>query len=44
VRQKADAQWTSTTEGRLCSAARQLAFFRWSPAQSDGRKFEPGVK
>jgi hypothetical protein len=44
VRQKADAQWTSTTEGRLCIAARQLAFFRWSPAQSDGRKFEPGLK
>lgn len=44
VRQKADVQWTSTTEGRLCTAARQLAFFRWSPAQSDGRKFEPGLK
>ena len=44
IREKADAQWSGTTEGRLCSAARQLAFFRWSPAQSDGRKFELGLK
>ena len=44
VREKADAQWAGTTEGRLCGAARQLAFFRWSPAQSDGRKFQPGLK
>lgn len=44
VREKATAQWASTTEGRLCNAARQLAFYRWSPAQSDGRKFKPGLK
>ena|SRR5579863_5226004 len=44
VREKANADWNGTTEGRLCTAARQLAFFRWSPAQSDGRKFQPGVK
>lgn len=44
VREKATAQWGSSTEGRLCNAARQLAFYRWSPAQSDGRKFEPGLK
>jgi hypothetical protein len=44
VREKATVQWGSSTEGRLCNAARQLAFDRWSPAQSDGRKFNPGVK
>ncbi len=44
VRERAAAQWESSTEGRLCNAARQLAFYRWSPAQSDGRKFEPGLK
>lgn len=44
VREKAPAEWNGTTEGRLCTAARQLAFYRWSPAQSDGRKFQPGVK
>lgn len=43
AREKADAQWAGTTEGRLCSAARQLAFFRWSPAESDGRTFRPGL-
>jgi hypothetical protein len=44
VREKAVAAWAGTTEGRLCTAARQLAFYRWSPAQSDGRKFKPGLK
>jgi hypothetical protein len=44
VREKATAQWQRSTEGRLCNAARQLAFYRWSPAQSDGRKFSPGLK
>lgn len=44
VRKKATAQWASSTEGRLCNAARQLAYFRWSPAHSDGRKFNPGLK
>jgi hypothetical protein len=44
VREKATAQWQGSTEGRLCNAARQLAFYRWSPAQSDGRKFNPGLK
>lgn len=44
VREKATAQWGSSTEGRLCNAARQLAFYRWTPATSDGRKFNPGLK
>ena len=43
VRQTATAQWGDTTEGRLCSAARELAFFRSAPAKGDGRIFRPGV-
>ncbi len=43
VRQSATAQWADTTEGRLCAASRELAFFRSAPARGDGRVFRPGV-
>ena len=43
VRQSATAQWGDTTEGRLCAAAHELAFFRSAPAKGDGRVFRPGV-
>ena len=43
VRQSATAQWGDTTEGRLCGAAHELAFFRSPPAKGDGRVFRPGL-
>ena len=45
VRGSAPANWADTTEGRLCSAARQLAFTNPPPegVQSDGRTFRPGT-
>src|SRR5689334_23293348 len=43
VRQSATAQWGDTTEGRLCAAAHELAFFRSAPAKGGGRVFRPGV-
>lgn len=43
VRPGATAQWSDTTEGRLCAAAHELAFFRSAPAKGDGRVFRPGV-
>src|SRR5260370_42078291 len=44
VRQKATAQWAESTEGRLCSAARELAFWRSGPVTSDGKTYLPGLK
>ena len=44
VRQKATAQWADSTEGRLCTAARELAFWRSGPVTSDGKTFLPGLK
>src|ERR1700677_636018 len=44
VRQKATAQWAGSTEGRLCTAARELAFWRSSPVTSDGKTYSPGLK
>jgi hypothetical protein len=44
VRQKATAQWAESTEGRLCSAARELAFWRSGPVTSDGKTYVPGLK
>jgi hypothetical protein len=43
LRQSATARWGDTTEGRLCSAAHELAFFRSAPGRGDGRVFRPGV-
>jgi len=44
VRQKATAQWAESTEGRLCTAARELAFWRSGPVTSDDKKYLPGLK
>jgi hypothetical protein len=44
VRQKATAQWAESTEGRLCIAARELAFWRSGPVTSDGKTYLPGLK
>ena len=44
VRQKATAQWAESTEGRLCSAAGELAFWRSGPVTSDHKTYLPGLK
>ena len=44
VREKATAQWTDTTEGRLCIAARERAFWRSRPVTSDDKTYLPGMK
>ena len=44
VRQKATAQWAESTEGRLCTAARELAFWRSGPVTSDDKTYSPGLK
>jgi hypothetical protein len=43
VRQHATAQWSTSTEGRLCNAAHDLAFFRSAPVTGDGKGFRPGL-
>ena len=44
VRQNATAQWAESTEGRLCTAARELAFWRGGPVTSDEKAYSPGLK
>jgi hypothetical protein len=44
VRQKAPVQWAESTEGRLCTAARELAFWRSGPVTSDEKTYSPGLK
>jgi hypothetical protein len=44
VRQNATAQWADSTEGRLCTAARELAFLRPGPLTSDHKTYLPGLK
>jgi hypothetical protein len=46
VRPKADANWPATTEGRVCTAARNAAMFYrqlHSPPTTNGEKFGPGL-
>lgn len=45
VRGHAPANWGDTTEGRLCTAARQFTFTNPPPGgvKSDGRTFRPGT-
>ena len=43
VRQNAVAQWGNSTEGRLCTAAHDLGFFRSGPVTGDGKTFRPGT-
>ena len=44
VRLNATAQWAESTEGRLCAAAREIAFWRSGPATSDDKTYLPGLK
>jgi hypothetical protein len=44
VRVNATAQWAESTEGRLCAAARELAFLRSGPVTSDDKTYLPGLK
>ena len=44
VRQKATAQWSESTEGRVCAASRGIAFWRSGPVTSDGKTYLPGLK
>ena len=44
VRQKATAQWAESTEGRLCTVARDLAFWRSGPVTGDDKTYSPGLK
>jgi hypothetical protein len=44
VRQKATVQWSESTAGRLCAAARALAFWRGGPVTSDVGAYSPGLK
>jgi hypothetical protein len=42
VRPKAAANWTDSTEGRVCSASAQLAFYRYTPGKDDGKTYKSG--
>ena len=44
VRQKATAQWAESTEGRLCTVARELAFWRSGHVTGDDKTYSPGLK
>ena len=44
VRLNSTAQWAESTEGRLCGAARELAFSRSGPVTSDDKTYLPGLK
>lgn len=44
VRQNAEAKWADSTEGRLCAAAHNLAFFRFKRTEGDGETFRSGWK
>jgi len=43
ARLKATAQWAETTEGRVCTASRNIEIMRAVPARGDGRTFQPGL-
>lgn len=42
VRAKSAANWSDTTEGRLCNTVRELAFFRSGPVKNSGQTYWPG--
>jgi hypothetical protein len=44
VRLNATAQWAESTEGRLCAAAREVAFWRSGPVTGDDKTYLPGLK
>ncbi len=42
ARPKAAAKWADTTEGRVCAASAQLAFYRYTPGKGDGKTYKSG--
>ena len=44
IRTSAEAKWAETTEGRICTAAQNLAFFRYKRQEGDGETFRAGSK
>ena len=42
VRAKAPAQWADTTEGRLCTAARNVVMSTFKPLEPDHNTYESG--
>lgn len=41
IRKTGSAQWNDSTEGRVCTAARNLAFWRSGPVKGDGKTYDP---
>ena len=44
ARARATAKWADTTEGRICSASAQLAFYRYTPQTGDGKTYKSGAR
>jgi hypothetical protein len=44
IRATAEARWADSTEGRICTAAQNLAFFRYKRREGDGETFRAGSK
>lgn len=44
ARPTATGKWADTTEGRICSASSQLAFFRYTPQTGDGKTYKSGTR
>jgi hypothetical protein len=42
IREKATANWSSTTEGRVCNAASVASAFNFKERKGDGRGYEAG--
>ena len=42
ARAKAAANWADSTEGRVCAASAQLAFYRYTPGQGDSKAYKSG--
>ena len=44
ARPKAPSNWGDTTEGRICTASAQLAFYRYTPQTGDGKTYKSGTR
>ena len=44
VRPNAPANWAKSAEGRVCVASAQLAFYRYTPGQGDGKSYKSGAR
>lgn len=42
IRARAAANWADSIEGRVCAASAQLAFYRYTPGQGDGKTYKSG--